>query len=84
MILTDDNISFIRFAKDIMDKGRYCDTAKLTEVYNECFADRPNFKPVKNTNCGSCLRHRIGELYFEMQKVLTAVETKTEEKKEEV
>ena len=67
MILSDEDIEFIRFSKDCLNRGRYSDTKKLTEVYNRCFADRKNFKPIQNTNCGSCIRHRISELYGEME-----------------
>lgn len=70
MILSDEDIEFIEFSKDCINRGRYSDTTHLTEVYNRCFADRPNFRPVNNTNCGSCIKHRICELYGEMQIVL--------------
>lgn len=70
MILSKEDIEFIKFSKECLNKGRYSDTNKLTEVYNRCFGDRTNFKPIQNTNCGSCIKHRISELYSEMDKVL--------------
>ena len=73
MILSDDDIKFIKFSKDCIDRGRYSDTTKLTEVYNRCFADRPRFRPIKNTNCGQCIRTRICELYYEMEIVLKKI-----------
>lgn len=73
MILSDDDIKFIKFSKDCIDRGRYSDTAKLTEVYNRCFSDRPRFRPIKNTNCGQCIKARICELYYEMEIVLKKV-----------
>ena len=73
MILSDDDIKFIKFSKDCIDRGRYSDTTKLTEVYNRCFADRPRFRPIKNTNCGQCIKARICELYYEMEIVLNKV-----------
>lgn len=74
MILSDKDIEFIRFSKDCVNKGRYSDSKELTEVYNRCFADRENFKPVNNTNCGSCIRQRICELFGEMEKALAKME----------
>lgn len=76
MILSSEDIEFIRFSKDCLNKGRYSDISRLTEVYNRCFADRVNFKPVQNTQCSSCVRHRICELYSEMIAVLGKMEKK--------
>lgn len=73
MILSDEDIKFIKFSKDCIDRGRYSDTTKLTEVYNRCFSDRPRFRPIKNTSCGQCIRHRICELYGEMEIVLKKI-----------
>ena len=73
MILSDEDIKFIKFSKDCIDRGRYSDTTKLTEVYNRCFSDRPNFRPIQPTTCGQCIRHRICELYGEMEIVLNKV-----------
>ena len=56
MVLSDEDIKFIKFSKDCIDRGRYSDTTKLTEVYNRCFSDRPRFRPIKNTNCGQCIK----------------------------
>lgn len=70
MILSDENIEKIRFFKDLINRGRYGSTEDITNTYNEVFKDRPNFKPVKPTNCGSCLRLRICEMYGEMEAVL--------------
>lgn len=70
MILSDEDIEFIRFSKDCLNRGRYPHTEKLTEVYNRCFADRPNFREIHNTNCSSCIKHRICELYGEMELIL--------------
>lgn len=76
MILSDKDIAFINFAKDVMDKGRYADSMTITETYNRVFGDRPNFKPINNTNCGQCIRHRVGEMWGEMKKALAEVEQK--------
>lgn len=70
MILTDENIRKIKFFKDLINRGRYGDIQEITNTYNEVFSDRPNFKGVKPTNCGSCLRARICEMYGEMEIVL--------------
>ena len=73
MVLSDEDIKFIKFSKDCIDRGRYSDTTKLTEVYNRCFSDRPNFRPIQGTTCGQCIRTRICELYGEMEIVLNKV-----------
>ena len=74
MILSSEDEEFIRFAKECMDRGHYAASAKITDAYNRCFSDRPNFKPRKNTNCGSCLRHMVGELYSSMAMALEQIE----------
>lgn len=66
MILTDTNIDKINFFHDLMVRGRYGDIRDITDTYNAVFADRPNFRPKQPTNCGSCLRHLVAEMYGEM------------------
>lgn len=73
MILSKEDIEFIEYSKAQMDKGRYSDIQKLTEVYNRCYSDLPNYKAVQSTNCSSCIRHRIGKLYGDMQNALNDI-----------
>lgn len=70
MILSDANIEKINFFYSLINKGRYASTEDITNTYNEVFRDRPNFKPVNPTNCGSCLKNRVCEMYGEMEAVL--------------
>lgn len=70
MILSDENIEKINFFYSLINKGRYASTEDITNTYNEVFRDRPNFKEVRPTNCGSCLKSRVCEMYFEMELIL--------------
>lgn len=42
---------------DIKNKGYYADGKQVTEYYNKLLG-----KHVTPTNCGSCIRQRVGEL----------------------
>lgn len=70
MILSDVNIEKIKFFYSLINKGRYASIDDITNTYNEVFKDRPNFKEVKPTNCGSCLKNRVCEMYGEMELIL--------------
>ena len=70
MILTDKSIEKINFLYSLINKGRYASIEDITNTYNEVFRDRPNFKGVKPTNCGSCLKSRVCEMYGEMELIL--------------
>ena len=70
MILSDKNIEKINFFYSLINKGRYASIEDITNTYNEVFRDRPNFKEVKPTNCGSCLKSRVCEMYGEMELIL--------------
>lgn len=59
----DDLIEKTRKFIDIKNKGYYCDSKQLTEVYNTVLG-----KNATPTNCGSCIRGRVTEL----EKALTA------------
>lgn len=76
MILSDEDKEYICWAKETIDKAHYPSAERLTEVYNRCFADRKNFKPLAHTNCGSCLRYRVIELYNAYKKILKQTEEK--------
>lgn len=73
MILSSEDIEFIKFSKDCVNKGRYSDANRLTEVWNRCYADQPNFRPVKTTMCGPCIRTRICQIYADMMAALKDV-----------
>ena len=70
MILTDEDISYIREAYDIINKAHFPNSNKVTDVYNRVFADRVGFKPLNYTTCGSCIRLRVLEMEKEMKKIM--------------
>ena len=55
--MTDNDIKLIEKFIDIRNRGYYCDGGQVTEVYNRVL--NKNLRP---SNCGSCIRQRIGEL----------------------
>lgn len=83
MILSDEDIAYIKWAKEIIDRAHYPDTKKITEVYNRCYSDRPNFKPVSHTNCGSCLRQRVLTLHRDMENILKKMEIEKVKKEQQ-
>lgn len=70
MILSDEDIEKISHFKDLLNHGRYASSTDVTDTYNRVFADKVNFKPLKSTNCSTCIRQRISEMHAEMVKVL--------------
>lgn len=54
---TNDDVLMVEKFIQIKNKGFYCDGGQLTQVYNRVLE-----KNVPPTNCGSCMRQRIGEL----------------------
>ena len=54
---TDEDVKLVEKFIEIRNKGFYCDGGQLTQVYNRVLE-----KSVPTTNCGSCMRQRIGEL----------------------
>ena len=54
---TDDDIKTVERFIEIKNKGYYADGKQLTDVYNRLLN-----KHVNVTQCGSCLRQRVGEL----------------------
>ena len=54
---TDDDITMVEKFIEIKNKGYYADGKQLTDVYNRLLN-----KHVNVTQCGSCLRQRVGEL----------------------
>ena len=54
---TSEDIKFVEKAIEIKNKGYYLDGGQLTEIYNRVLEKRAT-----PTNCGSCIRQRVGEL----------------------
>lgn len=52
-----EDIELVEKFIDIRNRGYYCDGMQLTQVYNRVLE-----KNVNVTNCGTCLRVRVGEL----------------------
>lgn len=81
--LTDEDLKLIRKFDELKQRGFYCDSTLLTQVYNRVLG-----KHVNNTNCSSCMRARISELVdaankIERMMVKEATETAVEPTKEE-
>lgn len=55
--MNNDDIKLIEKFIEIRNRGYYCDGGQVTEVYNRVL--NKNLRP---SNCGSCIRQRIGEL----------------------
>lgn len=54
---TSDDVKMVEKFIEIKNKGYYADGKQLTDVYNRLLN-----KHVNVTQCGSCLRQRVGEL----------------------
>lgn len=54
---SDNDIKMVERFIEIKNKGYYCDGKQLTDYYNRLLGKRVNV-----TQCGSCLRQRVGEL----------------------
>lgn len=80
---TKEDIEMVEKFIEIRNKGYYADGKQVTEVYNRVLE-----KNVNITNCGSCLRQRVGELQQALDQFKRLSEAKTEVKmddtKEEV
>ena len=83
MILTDEDIEYIRFARSVLNKAHYPSSEKVTEVYNRVYSDSSTFKKLSNTSCGSCIRQRVMKMYNDMEDVLKKMEKKDGTEKEE-
>lgn len=78
MILTDEDIEYIKFARSVLNKAHYPSSEKVTEVYNRVYSDSNTFKPLSNTSCGSCIRQRVMKMYNDMEDVLKKMEHKND------
>lgn len=54
---TDEEIKMVEKFIEIKNKGYYADGKQVTDYYNRLLGKRVN-----PTNCGSCIRQRVGEL----------------------
>lgn len=73
--MTEKDIELIEKFIDIRNRGYYCDGGQVTEVYNRVL--NKNLRP---SNCGSCIRQRIGELEVALKAYKKAQEAiKTEQ-----
>lgn len=54
---TNEDIEKVEKFIQIKNRGMYCDSKQLNEVYNRVLE-----KNATPTSCGSCMRHRISEL----------------------
>lgn len=75
MNFTKENIELIRKFVEIKNRGYYASGAEVTKVYNEVLG-----KNLPTTNCGSCIRQRIGELENALNQFKSISDSKNEEK----
>jgi hypothetical protein len=74
--ITNEDLKLIRRFQELKEKGFYCDSKQLQEVYNRVLN-----KHVAPTTCGSCMRQRIAELVAAVDKFereLSNIENKTQ------
>ena len=71
---TNEDVTMVEKFIDIKNRGYYCDGGQLTEVYNRVLE-----KSAPPTNCGSCMRARIGELETALNQFKKTLEVKEEE-----
>ena len=64
MTLTKEDVEMINGFQDILNRGKFASGKQVTEVYNRVFGTK-----LAPTNCSSCIRHRIGNLYSEVKKI---------------
>lgn len=74
MILSNEDIALIDKLHDVAQKGWYADSMTVTNLYNKVLQ-----KHEANTNCGSCIRRRIMELWATKEAIIKKL---TEEQKE--
>ena len=74
--MNDSDIKLIEKFIEIRNRGYYADGGQVTEVYNRVL--NKNLRP---SNCGSCIRQRIGELEVALKAHKQALEA---QKKQEV
>lgn len=80
---SDGDVKLVEKFIEIRNRGFYCDSKQLTDVYNRVLHKRANV-----TSCGQCLRQRVTELEqalnrLKQQMAKEATETAVEPTKEE-
>lgn len=61
--INEEDALMIEKFKNILNKGYYCNSNQVTSLYNKVLE-----KNVTNTNCSTCLRRRVQELYDALQR----------------
>ena len=61
--INEEDALMIEKFKGILNKGYYCNSNQVTSLYNKVLE-----KNVTNTNCSTCLRRRVQELYDALQR----------------
>ena len=62
MTISSDDLKLIEKFHNILNQGMYCDSNQVTDEYNKVVRQSQNLPPVNNTNCATCIRHRVLEL----------------------
>lgn len=62
MTITSEDLKLIEKFHNILNQGMYCDSKSVTDEYNKVVRQSQNLPPVNNTNCATCIRHRVLEL----------------------
>ena len=58
MTITSEDIELADKFYNILNTGYYCDSKSVTELFNKLTG-----KHVNNTNCSTCIRHRVLEIH---------------------
>lgn len=62
-MISEEDKTLIRNFKAILDRGHYANGRQVTEVYNRVFN-----KNLASTNCSTCIKKRISQMYNQLQK----------------
>lgn len=74
MILSNEDIALIDKLHDIAVRGWYADSMQVTNLYNKVLE-----RHEPNTNCGSCIRRRVMELWAAKEAILKQLEKEQKE-----
>lgn len=58
MTISSEDVELADKFYDILNKGYYCDSKSVTALFNKLTG-----KNVNNTNCSTCIRHRVLEIH---------------------
>lgn len=67
--ISEEDIEQIKYYHSLLSKSYFPDTEKMQEVYNRIMP-----KPLLPTNCGTCIRNRIMEMYNLVKQIEEATE----------